>query len=87
MILFSPSVLAIQRTIGASSDIRTQNTVQGCLQESNSTDPIGFEYGACPYLIACVMSNLPADITAGMQAGGNIASLVPTVLALVGVCH
>jgi hypothetical protein len=87
MILFSLPVRAIQRNIGVSSDTETQDTVQKCFQESNSTYPIGFEHGCCPNLIACVMSNLPADISAGMQAGGNIASLVPTILALVGTCR
>jgi hypothetical protein len=82
LILYSLPVHAVQRMTGVSSDTETRETVQKCFQESNSTYSIGFGYGQCPNLIACVMSNLPADISAGMQAGGNIASLVLTIPAL-----
>src|SRR4051812_41611896 len=74
-------VRTLQRTVG---DGRAQDTVQACLSQSNSTSPIGFGYGECGSLTRCVMNNLPADLSAGMQAGANIASLVPTILALVG---
>jgi hypothetical protein len=84
-LLLSLPVRALKRTIGVSSDIRTQETFRNCIQGSNNTYHVDFEYGGCPNLIACMMNNLPADLTAGMQAGGNIASLVPTILALVGV--
>jgi len=84
LLLLPLPVRALQRTIGVSGDTVTKDTFSKCVQESNSTFPVNFEYGGCPNLIACMINNLPADISAGMQAGGNIASLVPTILALVG---
>jgi hypothetical protein len=87
LILCSIPVRAVQRMIGVASDTATQETVKKCFSESNSTYDVSFGYGRCPNLIACVISNLPADISAGMQAGGNIASLIPTILALVGTYH
>lgn len=87
LVLLSLPARTVQRIIGVTSDTETQDAFQTCVQASNSTYPVNFEYGGCPNLIACVMSNLPADISAGMQAGGNIASLVPTILALVGTLN
>jgi len=82
--LLFPLVQAIQRTIGDPSDTQTQNVLTECLGQSSSTDPIGFGYGACAHLLRCVSDNLAGDISAGMQSGGTIASLIPTILALVG---
>ncbi|KAF2164690.1 hypothetical protein M409DRAFT_56501 [Zasmidium cellare ATCC 36951] len=72
---------ALQRSIGNPTDPKIQNVVHECL----NTDPLsGFGYHRCPHLLRCALDNLPSDITAGMQSGANIASLLPTILALIG---
>ena len=86
LIFVSHRVRAIPRTIGLLSDSRVQAAVDGCFEQGNSTNPIGFEIGQCSALVDCVLNNLPADVSAGMNSGTNIASLVPTILALVGKC-
>ncbi|KAL9117363.1 MAG: hypothetical protein Q9187_006101 [Circinaria calcarea] len=78
--LFSVPVGAVSRTIGLASDARTQAVVQECSSKPNST----FNFGECARLINCVLDGLPSDVAAGMQSGANIASLVPTILAIVG---
>ena len=84
IVIFSESVHAVQRYIGLPSDNITQDAVQQCFTQANSTYPMSFNYGECPALIRCVLTTLPADWTAGMQSGANIASLVPIILAIVG---
>lgn len=84
LLFLSSRVCAIPRTIGLLSDFQVQGAVQACYRQANGTNPLGFEFGQCPALIGCVLSNLPPDVSAGMQSGTNIASLVPTILALVG---
>ena len=48
---------------------------------SNQTN---FQGAYCAHLLRCVLDNLPSDLSAGMQSGGNVASLIPTILALIG---
>ena len=83
--LLAIPVRAVQRTIGLSSDGRTQEVVQDCFSQGNSTAPEGFNFGECPRLVKCVLDGLPSDVAAGMQSGANISSLVPTILAIVGM--
>lgn len=54
------------------------------MQSSTSSNLMGFEYKSCTHLVRCVQDALPSEISAGMQAGGTIASLIPTILALIG---
>ncbi|KAL9120449.1 MAG: hypothetical protein Q9187_002996 [Circinaria calcarea] len=79
--LFSvPVGAAVNRAIGLASDARTQAAVQECSFKPNRT----FNFGECSGLVKCVLDGLPSDISAGMQSGANIASLVPTILVIVG---
>lgn len=89
--IFSPLVLltttlllgpvqALQRYIGDPSDDITRNISTTC----GASNPTNFAAGKCPALLRCVLDALPSDLTAGFQSGGNIASLVPTILALIG---
>ena len=82
---FTVPVCAIHRVIGSSSDNFTQAVIHDCFSQANSTAPEGFKFGECARLIRCVLDGLPSDISAGMQSGANIASLVPTILAIVGM--
>ncbi|MCJ1249325.1 hypothetical protein MMC30_006548 [Trapelia coarctata] len=84
LFFLSGRVYAIPRSIGLLSDSRVQAAVQECYDQANSTNPVGFDFGQCPALVGCVLSTLPPDVSAGMQSGTNIASLVPTILALIG---
>ncbi|KAE9407535.1 hypothetical protein BT96DRAFT_1014091 [Gymnopus androsaceus JB14] len=82
-----PSAQAIHREIGAQDPI-IKTAVDTCFASpSNSTTyggEVGYQAGLCPNLINCIMDNIsPAD-SAGMSAGSTIASLLPTILALVG---
>lgn len=72
---------ALHRTIGNPNDAIIQKVVRQCL-DSNPLS--GFGYGRCPSLLRCTLDNLPSDLTAGMQSGANIASLLPTILAIIG---
>ena len=71
---------AVGRTIGALSDGKTQAVVAQC----GGAKPDAFVAGNCPNLINCLYEHLEAATTAGFQSGGNIAALVPTILALIG---
>lgn len=79
--LLLPGAKAIARTVG---DASSQKVAAACFAAATPDEPVGFESNSCPRLIRCVSDNLPSDISAGMQSGANIASLVPTILALVG---
>lgn len=68
------------RTIGLASDPFYPNASRIC----NATAPGAFTRGRCGDLMECILNNIPTGYSAGMQAGGNIASLVPTTLALIG---
>ncbi len=78
-ILTAPT-LALGRTVGALGDQNTQSAAAQC----NASNPDSFDWGHCASFIQCMLRTLPADVIAGYQSGGNIAALVPTILALVG---
>ena len=78
-ILTAPT-LTLGRSVGALTDQNTQSVAAQC----NSLDPDSFEWGHCAGFIRCMLRILPADVIAGYQSWGDIAALVPTILALVG---
>ncbi|KAH9845060.1 hypothetical protein Tdes44962_MAKER06919 [Teratosphaeria destructans] len=80
LLLLPSSVRAWVRTVGSPTDPRMAAISRTC----NGTDPTSYLSGHCPGLLRCVMSTATADVTAGMSAGSNIASLIPTTLALIG---
>lgn len=79
--LYTLPVRALHRSIGNPNDPKIQDVADHCL----ASDPqSGFGVGKCPHLLRCVLDNLPSDLAAGMQSGGNIVSLLPTILAIIG---
>lgn len=75
---------ALERTIGDPNDSSLQSVVSNCL---TTTPNSGFTYDKCTFLVRCVLDNVVSEIAAGFQSGSNIASLVPTTLALIGIVH
>jgi hypothetical protein len=71
---------ALHRTVGDPDDPIMQGVASECLADPRN----GFGYGKCPDLMRCVLDTLTSERTTGMQSGSNIASLVPTTLALIG---
>jgi len=77
---FLQPVQAYRRYIGDPSDHITRNQASNCSADDQSQ----FDAGKCAALLRCVLAGLPEDIKAGFQSGGNIVSLIPTILALIG---
>lgn len=73
-------VEAFTRYIGDPNDPKMGAISAQC----NGTMQTNFAGARCGALLRCVLDNTPADLMAGMQSGGSIASLVPTILALIG---
>jgi hypothetical protein len=71
---------ALTRYIGSPSDSQTQAIARTC----GALDQSNFNVGRCPSLLRCVLDKLPSDLAAGNSSGSNIASLVPTIAALIG---
>ncbi|KAH9950173.1 hypothetical protein B0H21DRAFT_785958 [Amylocystis lapponica] len=85
-LIFIPSAAAFKRSIGA-KDPRIKLGVDICFSGGDpnfSNLTLGYEGGACPNLINCVMDNLAAADQAGLSAGASIAAMLPTILALTG---
>lgn len=77
---FVRPVSALTRYVGEPSDPIMDPISQQC----GGHNQTNFNGGLCPVLLRCVLDKLPSDISAGMQSGSNIASLVPTITALIG---
>lgn len=76
-----PSTLAFNRTIGPPNDGRFIAASRAC----NGSDPANFKFAVCSLLIACVYDKLDEAFKASLSSGTNIASLLPTILVLIGV--
>ena len=76
-----PSVLALKRTIGPPKDYRFIAALRIC----NGSDPANFKFAVCSVLIACVYENIDEAFKASLSSGTNIASLLPTILVLIGM--
>lgn len=75
-----PPTLALRRIIGPPNDPRFISASQAC----NGSDPKEFEFGVRSLLIACVYAKLDEAFKASLSSGTNIASLLPTILVLIG---
>lgn len=73
-------VYAITRSAGEPNDPNMVPASRAC----GGMNQIMYTAAYCPALIRCVMDRLPSDITSGMSSGSNIASLIPTIAALIG---
>lgn len=73
-------VLALTRTIGPVGDYRFDRASAAC----DGANRENFEFGACSVLIACIYDNLDEAFKASLSSGTNIASLLPTILVLIG---
>lgn len=79
-------VHSIRRHLGATDPVVGQK-VDACFALPGlifDGEEIGYGHGKCPNLINCVYSALAAADQAGLSAGTAIASLLPTILALIG---
>lgn len=82
----TPGTHAIHRSIGALDPI-IKTAVDACFALPDRLFEgklVGYGAGKCPNLINCIMGGLQAADQAGLSAGTSIATLCPTVLALVG---
>ena len=79
LVLVSPA-LALRRTIGPPNDARFISASKAC----NGSDRRQFEFGVCSILIACIYDKLDEAFKASLSTGTNIASLLPTILVLIG---
>ena len=78
-ILFTPT-FALRRTVGPPHDDHFAAASKAC----NGSERENFEFGKCSLLIACVYSHLDEAIKISLSSGTNIASLLPTILVLIG---
>lgn len=78
--LLIPPVLTLNRTIGPPDDKRLIYASNSC----NGSDPLNFRFGVCSILIACIYEHLDPAFQASLNSGTNIASLLPTILVLIG---
>lgn len=78
--LLIPPTHALRRTIGPPNDARFISASKVC----NGSDRKQFEFGVCSLLIACIYENLDEAFKASLSSGTNIASLLPTILVLIG---
>lgn len=72
--------LAFTCTIGPPGDYRFIYASEAC----DGSNPKKFEFGECSVLIACIYDNLDEAFKASLSSGTNIASLMPTILVLIG---
>jgi hypothetical protein len=77
----SALVEAVHRTIGPANDPRFIAVSKIC----NASDPENWKFGQCSLMINCVYNNLAQALLASLGAGANIAALIPTILALIGM--
>ena len=80
LIFFISPTLALKRTIGPPGNAHFINASNAC----DGTNPKNFEFGICSLLISCIYDNLDEAFKASLSSGTNIASLLPTVLVLIG---
>ena len=73
-------VEAFQRTVGPATNPTFENVSRIC----NGSDPASFDFGTCSNLISCVYNNLSQAYVVSLGSGTNIASLLPTILVLIG---
>ena len=83
LLFFVSPVKAFKRTVGPAGDPRFENASRIC----NGSDAANFEFGSCSKLISCVYNNLDQYLAVSLGSGTNIASLLPTILALIGELH
>lgn len=71
---------ALLRTIGPVGDPRFQRAVAAC----DGANPKKLEFGVCSELVDCIYDNVDEAFKASLSSGTNIASLLPTILVLIG---
>lgn len=81
ILLLVSSAFAFNRTIGPTDDRRFTNASKVC----QGGDPANWKFGACSLLIDCVYDQLSEAFKASLDSGTNIASLLPTILVLIGL--
>ena len=74
------SGLARTRTVGPANDHKFLKASKAC----DGNNPKNFEFGMCSRLISCIYENLGEALKASLSSGTNIASLLPTILILIG---
>ena len=79
-LLLVPPTFSLRRTVGPPNDARFISASKAC----NGSDPKEFEFGVCSLLIACIYEKLDEAFKASLSSGTNIASLLPTILVLIG---
>lgn len=86
--LLSFITISYAKTLGSPTDQGFQEIFQNCMNNDTLIDiyggSTGFGFGRCPNLIDCVLSSASEGTKAGMSSGTSIASLIPTMLALIG---
>ena len=78
--LFIPPTLGLRRTVGPPNNAHFTSAIKAC----NGSDPKEFEFGVCSLLISCIYEKLDEALKASLSSGTNIASLLPTILVLIG---
>lgn len=77
---FIHPVLTLRRTIGPPGDHIFDRASAAC----DGANTKNFDFGVCSVLIACIYENLDEAFKASLSSGTNIASLLPTILVLIG---
>ncbi len=72
--------LALTRSLGPPDDYRFKGASNAC----DGRNPKNFEFGLCSIAIACTFGHLDEAFKASLASGTNIASLLPTILVLIG---
>ena len=78
--LFIPPTLGLRRTVGPPNNAHFTSAIKAC----NGSDPKEFEFDVCSLLISCIYEKLDEALKASLSSGTNIASLLPTILVLIG---
>lgn len=71
---------ALLRTIRPIGDPHFKRAVAAC----DGANPQKFQFGVCSRLVDCIYDNVSEAFKASMSSGTNIASLLPTILVLIG---
>lgn len=71
---------ALLRTIGPVGDPHFKKAVAAC----DGANPKNFEFAVCSPFVDCIYDNVTEAFKASLSSGTNIASLLPTILVLIG---
>lgn len=79
--LLVPLATAIKRTAGPPGNRHFIAASQTC----NASNSPNFQFGLCSAFITCMYNELSEGFKANISVGTNIASLLPTILLLIGI--